>query len=87
MKNIIFMQDIDTNRKKEDVDREFYRDESGVGGDNKDNSFDKDSAVRNPQIHGRRWPGGISPYKYSIESWKRWAEKNNADVIVMEDFI
>ena len=87
MKNIIFMQDIDTNRKKEDVDREFYRDESGVGGDNKDNSFDKDSAVRNPQIHGRRWPGGISPYKYSIESWKRWAEKNNSEVIVMEDLL
>tara|TARA_R110002020_G_scaffold237576_1_gene449947 strand:- start:1682 stop:2563 length:882 start_codon:yes stop_codon:yes gene_type:complete len=87
MKNIIFMQDIDTNRKKEDVERPFYRDKSGVGGDNKDDSFDKDSAVPNPQIHGRRWPGGVSPYKYSIESWRRWAEKNNSEVIVMEDLL
>ena len=62
MKNIIFMQDIDTNRKKE-------------------------GSQTLPQIHGRKWPGGISPYKYSIESWKRLAEKNNSEVIVMEDLL
>ena len=67
MKNIIFMQDINTNRKKE--------------------SDKDDSVVSNPQIHGRRWPGGISPYKYSIQSWKKWAENNNAEVIVMEDLL
>ncbi len=26
------------------------------------------------------------PYKYSIESWKRWAKNNNSEVIIMEDY-
>ena len=65
MKNIIFMQDIDTNRKTDSAD----------------------NVVSNPQIHGRKWPGDISPYEYSIESWKRWASKNNSEVIVMEDLL
>ena len=85
MKNIIFMQDIDTNRKKDNTEREFYRDGAGIIA--ADETFNEDSAVSLPQIHGRRWPGGVSPYKYSIESWKRWAEKNNAEVIVMEDLL
>ncbi len=107
MKNIIFMQDIDTNRKKENT---VWMDASGKVRkidetfDDKGNSVKRikieesthfeesyielgNSAVPLPQIHGRRWPDGISPYKYSIESWKRWAEKNNSEVIVMEDLL
>ena len=87
MKNIIFMQDIDVKRKKQKVNVTTVDDKNGIGANQE--AYDKlgDSAVPNPQIHGRKWPGGISPYKYSIESWKRWAEKNNADVIVMEDLL
>ena len=40
MKNIIFMQDIDTNRKKDNTERSFYRD--GKTGVDKDDSFGKD---------------------------------------------
>ena len=90
MKNIIFMQDIDTNRKSDEGSFthaiSFTKDGKMVGHE-KPNEGVGDTAVSLPQIHGRIWPGGISPYKYSIESWKRWAEKNNAEVIVMEDLL
>ena len=38
-------------------------------------------------IHGRVWEDKISPYKYSIASWKKWAEKNDCMVVVMEDLL
>ena len=82
MKNIIFMQDIDVKRKKESIsvsNNKFTQD--GKGAHQETYNDLGDSAVPNPQIHGRRWPGGISPYKYSIESWKKWAVKNNSEVI------
>lgn len=32
-------------------------------------------------------PGRIDGYKYSIESWNRWAEHNNAQVVVLDQYI
>jgi hypothetical protein len=52
MKNIIFMQNIDTNRKQDKKGRGVYRDEGNISAG--DTSFNEDSAVSNPQIHGRR---------------------------------
>ena len=35
-----------------------------------------------------RWSSSRSePYKYSIASWQKWAEKNNSDVILLEDLL
>tara|TARA_Y100000310_G_scaffold161820_1_gene161728 strand:+ start:619 stop:1428 length:810 start_codon:yes stop_codon:yes gene_type:complete len=60
MSNIIFIQDIDTNRK----------DNTGLS-----------------HIHGRTWSDKLSPYKYSIASWKKWAKKNDCEVLIMEDLL
>ena len=51
------MQDIDTNRKAASGERQVYRD--GGNSSSGDSSFNEDSAVPLPQIHGRKWPGGI----------------------------
>ena len=59
MKNLIFMQNINLNRK-----------ETGMG-----------------HLHGRGWNKKDTPYRYSISSWKKWAEKNNCDVLLMEDLL
>jgi hypothetical protein len=32
-------------------------------------------------------PGRTIPYKFGIESWKRWCEKHNAKLVVLEDAI
>ena len=29
----------------------------------------------------------LKPNKYSIESWKKWATNNNAEVVIMEDLL
>ena len=93
MKNIIFMQDIDVKRKKKAFDSGVAFTQDGkkhdLGKSAHQETYEKlgDSAVPLPQIHGRRWPGGISPYKYSIESWKKWAKNNNSEVVVMEDLL
>jgi len=35
-----------------------------------------------------RWSNSRSlPYKYSISSWKKWAEKNNKEIILLEELI
>ena len=39
------------------------------------------------QAYGRTWPGGISPYQYSIASWKHFADKHNCTLFVLEDLI
>ena len=59
MKNLIFMQNININRK-----------ETGMG-----------------HLHGRGWTEKNTPYRYSISSWKKWAENNNCDVLLMEDLL
>jgi len=36
---------------------------------------------------GRYTPERSLPYKYSIDSWKHWCKKNNAELFVLEDLL
>lgn len=38
-------------------------------------------------VYGRNWPDGISPYQYSISSWKHFADKYDCILFVLEDLI
>lgn len=38
-------------------------------------------------VDGRYTPERSLPYKYSINSWKKWCEKNNAELFILEDLI
>ena len=34
---------------------------------------------------GRFASSRVNPYKYSIDSWKRWCEKNDCELFVLTD--
>ena len=39
------------------------------------------------QAYGRTWPGGVSPYQYSIASWKHFAKKYDCILFVLCDLL
>tara|TARA_R100000908_G_C3733794_1_gene132324 strand:+ start:480 stop:1235 length:756 start_codon:yes stop_codon:yes gene_type:complete len=38
-------------------------------------------------IKGNKKLNRTTPYEYSIKSWKRWADKNNCELFVLEDWV
>jgi len=43
--------------------------------------------IKLDDIQGRYTSNRSLPYKFSVESWRRWCEKNNAELFVLEDLI
>jgi len=43
--------------------------------------------IKLDDAEGRYTPERSMPYKYSIESWKRWCDKNDSELFVLEDLL
>jgi hypothetical protein len=44
--------------------------------------------INNSKLEGDRWLDNRSdPYIYSVKSWQKWCDKNNAELFVIEDLL
>ena len=44
--------------------------------------------MENSSLDGDRWLRNRSdPYLYSVKSWQKWCDKNNADLFVIDELL